>query len=148
MGEYAPPCLVCGKELHNSWVEAENQPNDGVYLETHGNYGSTVFDGSFDGERLDMALCDPCLVEAGEQGRVWTRKWRKPVSVPGVGVVGWERVNRPYLEWRRDLPSDDSATSLEFEELEHEWDDERYEWSLPLDLIRAGVEAAREEEPS
>ena len=34
MSEYGLPCVVCGKQLRNVMPEADNQPNDGVYLET------------------------------------------------------------------------------------------------------------------
>lgn len=99
MSEPALPCIVCGRELRNVFDEADNQPNDGVVFTSHGNYGSTVFD-DFIGQHLEVNLCDPCLVRAGEQGRVLLGQSRSPVKIDGT-VVGWESVNKPLAPWRR-----------------------------------------------
>lgn len=69
MAKNALPCVVCGRTLRNVMDETDNQPSDGVVCQTRGNYGSTVFD-SFNGEKLEFNLCDPCLVKADEQGRI------------------------------------------------------------------------------
>lgn len=85
------PCIICGKELESVIMqdsdELEAQPHGGVMCQTYGNYGSTVFD-PFNG-MLAFNICDNCLVEAGEKGRVFLtykpyvpikyvyRQWRK-----------------------------------------------------------------------
>jgi hypothetical protein len=120
MAEYALPCLKCGRELRNVFPgDVENQPNDGVVLTTSGNYGSTVFD-SLVGDVLEVNICDPCLVEAGEKGRVLTYRRARPVAFENVGIVGRYDIPEPvYLTWNRDLPGSDEGTiHLEDEELD------------------------------
>lgn len=46
-----------------------NQPSNGTAFHTSGNYGSTIFD-SFDGARLDIAICDDCLRPRMDRTRV------------------------------------------------------------------------------
>lgn len=104
MPEKALPCIVCGIGLDNvNPKSVENQPYDGVYCTTKGNYGSTVFD-STDGEHLEFNVCDECLVEAGEQGRVLSTKHERPVVGPNRVFLGWERVDRPYVPWKKGTP--------------------------------------------
>lgn len=111
------PCLVCGKELERAFRDAEGQPADGVMCETHGNYGSTVYD-SMDGEALAFNVCDDCLVAAGEQGRIYTyRKWR-PIDTDDMNFVGRERLDRPYIPWRRGLAPDNDRVYVPLDELE------------------------------
>jgi hypothetical protein len=64
------PCIVCGKELEPSDAEGDNQPHGGTVFETHGHYGSTVFDPMWTPKYLEVTFCDECLVERGGQGRV------------------------------------------------------------------------------
>jgi hypothetical protein len=128
MSEYALPCVVCGEKLRNVMPDADNQPNDGVYLETHGNYGSTVYD-PMDGHFLELAICDECLVRAGEQGRVLEgRKWRYVFTewlseaeddFGGPTIVGREMLDRPVVPWNRDLPGygDEDCVTVEPEEV-------------------------------
>lgn len=62
-------CFCCEKDIgHAGPPDGEdsisNPPDDATYWQTLGNYGSTVFDGGeFTGERLEMFVCDKCLVE-------------------------------------------------------------------------------------
>jgi hypothetical protein len=103
----ALPCLVCGKRLVNVWQDADNQPNDGVTWISHGNYGSTVYDPVGTEEFIEMNLCDECLVRAGEQGRIYTARQRRPVHMHDYGIVG--SISAPYapVPWHRGLPSYD-----------------------------------------
>lgn len=56
-------CFKCSKVLKPVWDGNDvNQPNDGVCFETHGNYGSTVFDEN-DGAKLEINICDQCLID-------------------------------------------------------------------------------------
>lgn len=56
-------CFTCGKELDPVWEGSKSQYNDAMMFESHGNYGSTVFD-PFDSRlSLLIQICDPCVVE-------------------------------------------------------------------------------------
>ena len=120
-GDTLVSCLVCGLPLSRVMEDAEMQPNDGVYCETAGNYGSTVWD-SQDGERLAFLICDPCLVEKGKQGRIVTYRKYRPICVPygtvGNMVVGTERLQRPFVTWTEDTERDMEPLVLDVEELE------------------------------
>jgi hypothetical protein len=63
-------CIVCKRELENVVEEDDsNQPNDGLAFQSHGHYGTTVFD-PMDGTFLEINVCDPCLRQAGKDGNV------------------------------------------------------------------------------
>lgn len=118
------PCLACGKVLQQALSEkSPMQPDEGIYCETPGSYGSTVWD-SLDGEYLVFLICDECMIRAGEQGRVMTyRKWRPVLSDAGFSVpsvVGreWLR-NRGLVRWHHGLPADDEPLYLAPDELEN-----------------------------
>lgn len=119
MPQLALPCLKCGRELVNVFPnEVENQPNDGVVATTSGNYGSTVYD-SFSGNFLEFNLCDPCLVEAGERGRIITARRTVPVVYENIGIVGSSEIPEPvYVTWHQGLPEDDSQINLWEDELD------------------------------
>jgi hypothetical protein len=100
------PCIICGTELE-IMQGTEFQPNDGIAVETQGNYGSTVFDGCFDGDVLLFIVCDECMIKAGEQERAFTTRARRPVYSTFDGhetVVGWEKLDRPIIPWKKDMP--------------------------------------------
>jgi hypothetical protein len=65
------PCLVCGRVLCNvvSVEQSQNQPYEACAFNSHGHYGCTVMD-SFDGEKLEINVCDECLLAAQKLGRV------------------------------------------------------------------------------
>lgn len=57
------PCLMCGKLLKSVLPSPDvNQPMGGTSFTTQGHYGSTLFD-PMDGTRLELNVCDPCLLE-------------------------------------------------------------------------------------
>lgn len=70
------PCIACGAELESAWphdVEKDenlNQPYAGTTFISHGHYGSTVWDPMDDARRLEVNVCDPCLLVAGKGGKV------------------------------------------------------------------------------
>lgn len=116
------PCIICGGTLERvvEWTEA--QPSDGIMCETAGNYGSTVWD-SMSGERLAFNICDPCMIRAGEQGRVWTyRKYRLLLTDAGPlhrMVIGRENLrDRPHIPWHQGLAPDDEEVFVTADELE------------------------------
>ena len=115
------PCIICGVGLTRVMPEAEGQPDDGVMCQTHGNYGSTIFDPE-DYSYLAFNICDPCLVKAGDEGKVMITRIYAPVSLDNgryVSVVGRIKADRPYIPWHNGLSSDDnSAITLEIEELD------------------------------
>ncbi len=107
MSVEALPCIICGTALKNVWEDAENQPGDGVACITEGNYGSTVYDPVLSGEFLEFNVCDVCLVRAGQQGRIYTARRARPVSMGDLGIVGW--IKAPYVPvlWHQGLPGMD-----------------------------------------
>jgi hypothetical protein len=72
------PCIVCGRDLAS--CSRPNQPLDGLAFSSRGHYGTTVFD-PMDGSALEINVCDPCLVSAGERRRVL----RYPAQTPSPG---------------------------------------------------------------
>jgi hypothetical protein len=103
------PCVVCGGTLARSDDSYEAQPGDGVMCTTHGNYGSTVYD-PMDGSYLSFNVCDKCLVEAGEKGRVMEGRDWKFVQVWteefGLLIVGKTKCYREFVNWTVNLPDD------------------------------------------
>lgn len=63
-------CIVCHKALVNEIDLADNQPRDGVVCNTHGNYGSRVYDSLNANEYLEFNVCDDCLVKASNRGEI------------------------------------------------------------------------------
>lgn len=61
------PCFKCGKILKPVFPDGSdrNQPYEAVTFDTHGQYGSAVFD-EFDGAKLEINVCDECLVNGKE----------------------------------------------------------------------------------
>jgi len=71
MAKDALPCIVCGKPLRNVLDDAENQPYVGTAFTASGHYGSTVWDEGFRSqERLEINVCDTCLLRAADAGKV------------------------------------------------------------------------------
>ncbi len=137
----------------------EAQPRDGIMLSSHGNYGSTVFD-PMDGNYLMFNLCDPCLIEAGEQGRVRAGRDSLPIQTDGIlelggkariikTIVGSCRLDRPLVQWTKDVPPDDTAPLyIQLDEIPQYYERDGYHWNLPLDLfaaMRAEVDAVDDE---
>lgn len=98
---------MCDKQLSPVAEDTPYQPNDGVYLRTHGNYGSTVFDSIFKEEFLEMYICDPCLLAKVDSIFHFSQHKPKPVD----DIVPWrqyredkDRADREYMrmldEWR------------------------------------------------
>lgn len=86
------PCLVCGTVLDPVAPGTDNQPYAGTVLTTEGHYGSTFFD-SFDGEELEITVCDACLTARTD--RLGRRKKYLPVRCAGMMGFGHEPVDRP-----------------------------------------------------
>lgn len=103
MSKNALPCIACGNPLRNVFDDVENQPSDGVAFQSHGHYGSTVWD-PMDGQYIEINICDACL--RAHADRVLMGRNRRPVLCDGA-VVGWEHVSRPLLPWNPDLPTPD-----------------------------------------
>lgn len=82
------PCIVCGvtpervfpQDILPSSLRDEGpaQPYAATTFLSHGQYGSTVFDPQ-DESRLQINVCDPCLV--AHPYRVWHSRYvRRPVQ--------------------------------------------------------------------
>lgn len=112
------PCIVCGKTLYEVFNESSNQAQDGLAFKSYGQYGSTVFD-PCNGEYLEINICDECITKAGEEGRVYSGMDRRPVTTDYMGQIGWEYVNRPYVEWKKGLAGYEDECYLSVEELDN-----------------------------
>ena len=106
------PCIVCGAHLKNAFPSSDNQPSEGTAFRTSGHYGSTFFD-SFDGQQIEINVCDPCLVKNTEKIG-WRRAFR------GIECedtqVGYERLDRPLVPYTGQDEQEDSMT-VEVEQL-------------------------------
>jgi hypothetical protein len=68
-------CLVCDKELLadncgdlSDSCKVSAPPDDAIYFESRGNWGSTIFDmGEFNRDRLEIYVCDECLKKKARQ---------------------------------------------------------------------------------
>lgn len=109
------PCFICGRELIRSGTD-EGQPCGGVTCTTGGNYGSRAYD-PMNGEYLAFNLCDDCLVAKGAEGRIFTTAGSIPVWVDSMGVCGAYPVDRPYVQWHKDLEPLDDKYIVEFEDI-------------------------------
>lgn len=101
----ALPCIRCGKHLENAIEnddepELHNQPYNGTAFSTGGHYGSTVFD-SFEGESIEINVCDTCLLDAAKEQRVlYYRATKKRIEfdkkfwVPDVDEERVRRIDR------------------------------------------------------
>ena len=62
------PCIVCKTPLDNLEYESRNgskvevHPMDGLHFTSYGHYGSTILDPIGTGEKLDVAICDKCVM--------------------------------------------------------------------------------------
>lgn len=54
-------CIACDKELSN-WGGCFNQPNEGLAFSTSGHWPSHIFDDCGDGNRLELSICNDCLL--------------------------------------------------------------------------------------
>jgi hypothetical protein len=137
------PCIVCGTRLLRDMDEYEAQPREGVMCSTSGNYGSTVFDPVMSGDVAHFNVCDLCFEEAGEKGRVYVTqeclpvRTGSPIVIGGefnvlLSVVGYKEIERPFVPWRRHLPSSEEYETLEIDEILERIDrnDNRYRWNL------------------
>ena len=66
------PCILCDKELEPAFKDLDNnQPYGATTFQSHGQYGSTVWDEPPSSRRwLEINICDECLVRKGEEGTV------------------------------------------------------------------------------
>lgn len=55
-------CLVCDRQVLNDGSEDHVQPSGGTSFYTRGHYGSTIFDPMDNQTRLEVVICDPCIV--------------------------------------------------------------------------------------
>lgn len=72
MTAYGISCIVCRTRLESAFRDysaLDNQPYGGLAFQSQGHYGGTVFD-PMDGTYLEISVCDPCLVQAGNEGLV------------------------------------------------------------------------------
>lgn len=105
----ALPCIVCKKEVEAVSAEppGHNHPYAATAFTTHGHYGSTIFD-PMTGQFLEVNVCDPCLREAGEQGRVLFGQDMRQVREGGA-ILRMEQI--PYRDQQDPMPWTEGAES-------------------------------------
>jgi hypothetical protein len=93
-------CIICDTSFESAVPEGfgENQPSEGTVFTSSGQYGSTAFD-PLDGSVLEITICDPCLRAKAAKQRVLIGRFRRPVEINGMGIVGWERSSSPLRLW-------------------------------------------------
>lgn len=139
------PCLICGTTLYRVFYD-EGQPNDGINITTHGNYGSTVWD-DMEGQFLIFNICDECIKEGSEQGRIFVGRSYVNVMVDTAfgpnttiySVVGSIRADRPYVPFNRKTYHDGmEPIKMEHDECIHyvEQDKVRLHGGLTIESIR------------
>lgn len=140
------PCLVCGVKLLRVTDAAEGQPDDGVMLTTHGNYGSTIFD-PMDGNFLLFNLCDECLIAAGIEGHVLAGVDRAlietdtPVGERCVStIVGHRRIDREMVKWNKDVPPDHVKEYIPIDEIPRYLDRPEYHFNFSLSTFESWKE--------
>lgn len=138
------PCIICGVRLERVEPSAEGQPDDGLMCQTHGNYGSTVFDPD-DLSFLAFNICDECIVEKAQQGRVMVTRSFIPVEVDRMGRVGRARAERPYIPWRKGMASDNESVELDlFEDLDSLMATGKIQLFVPIERVREQLRKNRE----
>lgn len=67
------PCFVCSRELESAVSglanPSQNQPYGGTTFYSPGQYGSTAWDPQSPMVKLELNICDPCLVAGAERAR-------------------------------------------------------------------------------
>lgn len=89
------PCIVCGKTLQNAFQDSINQPSEGTAFTTSGHYGSTFFD-SFDGQKIEVNVCDPCLRQNTD--KIGWRRATRGIVCEDI-AVGFEYLDRPLIPY-------------------------------------------------
>lgn len=83
------PCIMCGRPLCNvvSTKQSQNQPYEACSFTGRGHYGCATFD-SLDGAKLEINICDDCLLAAQKAGRVgyWP-------AIPKRKLVPWDGIS-------------------------------------------------------
>lgn len=74
-------CIVCKKPLANISPDRHVQPSGGIafplIFASSGHYGSRTFD-SFDGSKIEITICDGCVLEAAANNRVYVHRTAEP----------------------------------------------------------------------
>lgn len=83
------PCIVCDRELKSvipGDMDTYGQPSEATTFNSHGQYGSTVWDPMRDELQLVINVCDSCLVrKAGTH----VSKMIVGPAIPSITVVPW-----------------------------------------------------------
>jgi hypothetical protein len=111
MSRNALPCIVCNAAVENIDDSFANSPHAATTFETHGHYGSTIFD-PMNGSFLVLNVCDKCIERLATEDKILLGQDRKRVVVdnPKVGMptfVGWLPVKRELTPWRPGTEEDD-----------------------------------------
>jgi len=136
MSQEALSCIACGKELKNVDETAANQPYKGTAFQSHGHYGSTIYD-PMDGRYIEINVCDECLKDKRE--RVLEGREAKPVMFDDA-LVGWCKTpGRMPVPWKveQSVFDEDDVLHIEPEVLERpDLYPEIVKWNVsPADLL-------------
>lgn len=132
----ALPCIVCDRQIESMDDSYINSPYAATAFESHGHYGSTIFD-PMNGSFLELNVCDPCLRRLAGEGKILLGQDRKRV-VAGDGMpmfVGWLPVKREMTTWSPGTEDDfdvvvsvdDVGNSDLYPEIE--WHEPAVEWA-------------------
>jgi hypothetical protein len=104
-----------------------------------------VYDPVLEGLAVHFNICDDCFTKAGEQGRLFETRQARRVTVDFLGVVGWERVDRPYVPWHKGLPDDGDPERYIEDIFDPMWDDPppRFHFNFPITQLREYVQSRR-----
>jgi|ERR1700729_615421 len=137
MSRDALSCIRCDKALENVFDEVENQPGDGLAFTSAGHYGSTEFD-PMDGSYIELNVCDKCLIELRNEGRVLYGRKSKRVLFEGT-IVGFVKIYRELTPWRGDEEEgdlgDDAPLNVDREDLERPELLPEITWSHPPQML-------------
>lgn len=85
-------CIVCEKQLASAGtnagdleMEITDPPDDGIYLTSTGNWGSTVLDEIGRGH-VEMSMCDECVKDRAAKGHIYYIRELKGPSVYKVDI--------------------------------------------------------------
>ena len=142
MPREALPCAVCGAAVENMDDTYANSPYAATAFQTHGHYGSTIFD-PMNGSYLELNVCDSCVRRLGEEGKILLGQDRKRVMT-GSLLVGWMKVWRELVPWKPGIEADDDL-QVEVEQVgdsallpEVEWDAPAVEYVRSEQAVEEG----------
>ena len=95
-------CICCGRDVEPAGgpLQTHNQPYGATSFQSHGQYGSTLYDEGFQSDRyLEVNICDLCLATGARAGLVNEVTPVRPAvtftEAPWVAPEGWHPPDYP-----------------------------------------------------